>query len=1828
MSMRRPAGGRRIATGMLRVDAARAISKLRDYQLSEPTAWVLEGIRAAVASGATSVALHGDSNDVWLSWHGEAWPSESLPTLLDELVSPSSAQHGQKFRLLATAVNSALGLDPSYIDVYRIDREKAEKVRYVVSLLEELDDATELSRPTLEEVAIPSRANGACMFVHFRRRFGVAPLRNLLRGEPPEMPIAREACADLPIPIVIGDTEFGAHLNPCDVLRENIGQDIDGFLALMDPSYAHASKFAQMHVAEHGVRIASYGLDLQDETLLAPVPIRLFINAARMPTNASRSEIRRNSYPIDAAEQRIPALFEALCEKAVRALALEASTEPSKRAALRESTLALLAASIAGSNWAERARSLDGPLGSLAELKLLRNALGDERSLTAGWDTATRHTGKQPLDAELRPRFTRTLWVPDGDASKVISPHKVDPSRLRLELRAARRELKARERFEAHATREPILERVPKYWVRSALDAAVANSCAPVALGGFAGEILLCPRQDRGTITVLVDGREIEDVEFETTLPFHAIVAGPRISPSPEYCSVLRDAHYYDMESHVKRAAIRCVEALCLEAVVQDGNENYSQLLATSREEMRAIVRGAVESTLRLGLNVSDTSPLASYAVWKLTDGTWASLRDLREHNAVGCASSSQNLNAPSGRIIVICANATERVSLRSLLELTTAVVHYDSNRPSSSGDSAIEFPRSTSHMVASVAALTIHEDDCSGTIAWGLPKAGMRVYHRGRHLQSFDWFASVPNATICVDGDSVIPTPNWDGVHDHGGLEIRDFSSWEVMLVRAYAMALVGRAPSELFTKQTTPRSLNVGAGKMFVDAILRAEDTAELLGIAYEALRAAPLFETLGGGLVSADDLARAFPYFIDYVESAPLKPFEDGEWKPLLASLSVATFAAQLADRDVHEVSAQLKRRRIEQARQAKIAQHQRKPKLTQQSCVEGSPVHVEFRTEFASGLVGMGPATSSLMDLAVLVEGRHFTQAQADSAFPLVAAVELEVSQVDDSFEQVSTMALAEVSRGVYACVPLLMEAALKANGAALLENDRTVLNFLRLWLASSSLALADLERVCNLIHFFDQRGQQLSFRDASRTGSLAISTYAAEPWLEAERSDPQNDLDTPVVVLSETIAPALKPILGKLCGVGYVRDVSASMRQLQIERRIARGLLLAPTVAVDSALKRTLTDLIATESIGEIGYYAGSNSQVLICDQGVERARIEVDVHPAVIVAIEDSTLAVAQSDDDGGERHLLTREQVAFLLPELKLEDRVRNLSNELARSVLATGDKLPEWLRMRFTRAMCSGHMDPREIPGLATGVLFNTIRGVRVAWEHLCTQAERFGDVWYVPSETTSTPLDPLRIALALQAEEVPTKFSDHLLFVSAEAELALDEQTRHSMAQPAIESLALNDEQSVSAVTCVELAEEGLRGIVAPLFPEAAGLRGVHAHKEMKRIGQGVDPCGWPTLAIVDDANLQPNRTWSEPFDDDAWQRVSKAIQDASDAALTNAMPPPLGVVTSHWVGRRVGRRLAKRQVASLRWLLVRGRVWLTRDTEGGAITIRQALGETICHPHHLALPLPVHGELLMCGASDLSAAQVQEAVEDILDYVYPQLLHQVSRLKYVDDDTRAAHLALGLATGHADLSKVMAHKFPCFAPGPIDAVEMLELTTGDSPVAMVESQVMVGLPEGRVFLRDESELSRVLLRLLKGRLFDIESPEHTSVEIEFADAPEDVVAAPQSTPHVFDRLSVDLHRRLGLIDLQSVLQGVTIALKRKAPIMVFEDGYVVLSGENEQLRSLEASRFPGDVTYESCLDVLVAHALTLLNHAHTHITDAAERRGLVTLMNLER
>jgi hypothetical protein len=221
VTARRAAPGPQLATGRLRVDAARAIAKLREYQLALRPAWVLEAIRAAVAAGATRISLTGDTNDLWLSWDGAPWPAADLPRLFDELVGPEASDARYAVRLLAAAVNSALGMDPVHVDVFAVAATgRAVRARYTPDALDEPDG--ELGEAPLRQIAVepaaPPPGAAAGMAIHLRRRFGVAVLSHLVR-ELPEIELARAACADLEVPLLVRGVEHGRGAPSRDVVR-------------------------------------------------------------------------------------------------------------------------------------------------------------------------------------------------------------------------------------------------------------------------------------------------------------------------------------------------------------------------------------------------------------------------------------------------------------------------------------------------------------------------------------------------------------------------------------------------------------------------------------------------------------------------------------------------------------------------------------------------------------------------------------------------------------------------------------------------------------------------------------------------------------------------------------------------------------------------------------------------------------------------------------------------------------------------------------------------------------------------------------------------------------------------------------------------------------------------------------------------------------------------------------------------------------------------------------------------------------------------------------------------------------------------------------------------------------------------------------------------------------------------------------------------------------------------------------------------------------------------------------------------------------------------
>ena len=85
-----------VARGKIKVDARRALGKLRDHMLVDPHLYATEIARAAVALGATSLDLDWDADDVRIGFAGAALDMSAVARLRDHVLAgeSSDAMHG------------------------------------------------------------------------------------------------------------------------------------------------------------------------------------------------------------------------------------------------------------------------------------------------------------------------------------------------------------------------------------------------------------------------------------------------------------------------------------------------------------------------------------------------------------------------------------------------------------------------------------------------------------------------------------------------------------------------------------------------------------------------------------------------------------------------------------------------------------------------------------------------------------------------------------------------------------------------------------------------------------------------------------------------------------------------------------------------------------------------------------------------------------------------------------------------------------------------------------------------------------------------------------------------------------------------------------------------------------------------------------------------------------------------------------------------------------------------------------------------------------------------------------------------------------------------------------------------------------------------------------------------------------------------------------------------------------------------------------------------------------------------------------------------------
>ncbi|HRC55844.1 MAG TPA: hypothetical protein PKU97_07965, partial [Kofleriaceae bacterium] len=1198
MSRRAPPPGALVASGHVRVDAARALVKLRAYRLANPADWILEAIRAAVGSGATAIELDGDADDVWLRWWGPAWSADSFLHVLDDLVSPEASDQVYPRRLLGSAINSALGLGPAWIDLVAVEGERASAVRFALGRPDGAASANsgDELRP-LEAAPAPAPPAGQdgqrpAVVLHLRRRASLATLGRFLFGaEPPEISAARSACEDVAAPMTICGRAVGRDAGSSDLLRLSLGQG-RSFIAVVTPAASLAQQPpARLQVAELGVRVVSEEwrearIDAVQRISGIGLPVRLLIDADRVPTNAARSQVDESAHLVRIAKARGAALLPELVAQLVTA---GLGADELDRARLREAALALLASAIGGDAWATDVYRLASPLLELAQAPLLRNAVGQWRPVQALWLRPV-YRGRKPLPAELAPWLDTLAWMPPGDsAERLLAGANGHAQAARELVRHARRAKAVRDRFfeqpvvPARVTAHPgqLFARVLGDSTKASSEApSAASSAVPSAaptmapsavpaawLTDVTGEVCLIEGWQTARLALLHHGRLLETVLLDTPLPFDAVLDSAQVSPDVACRAAERDPAWEHVARAARGAAVQAVEALC----VRTGADGWS----LAADSLRALVRAAQSSMRSLGVSLHTNSTLAQAPVWPTLSGGWVSIAELRVARGVAVVEPEQPMLAPRGRRVVV-ASELERSVLTGLLAATTQVVAYRPFNVQPAIDPGLALARRLIGQHHG-AALVVRESGRSGAICIAA-SGSVSLHHRGAFLGERARKPALVPCAIAVDSEGLLPDASWQAALEGEDAALDGLAAWEHQLFLAAAQALLGDVSANL--QVSNKLSLKVKPRLLWcaVLAPLAPQQLEQVLGAQLlSRLRQQPLFRLVGKAeRVSAEQVAAAF----GARPIAMISPVEGTVWEAvgqgalLLAERDEARLAGLLAGLPVIDGTPELSRRRREAQRASLLAAHRQKPRVPVQLPLESFAVALP--PWLGSGVIG-APLTplAGGMEVTVLVEERVVLWFSLPQELPLVAVLELSPANFTDDWSAVAEPARGRMISHLQTAAQRWLLTLVRANPVALVETPTCRLA-LHAWvrrqrffaarapgLFAQPRRAASLPGVPGMLESLRQmaawrslRGERVSLAAAEHGGQVRVARWSA-PWLGPADGEAAHSLDGTVLALtdhaggSESCHELIEELSPEL-----TLDVTDEVARLQARRREA------------------------------------------------------------------------------------------------------------------------------------------------------------------------------------------------------------------------------------------------------------------------------------------------------------------------------------------------------------------------------------------------------------------------------------------------------------------------------------------------------------------------------------------------------------------------------------------------------------------------------------------------------------------------------------------------
>jgi hypothetical protein len=571
ISDRERAGARVVGRGRFRVDASRALEKLRDFRLADPSHYVLDLLRAAVASGATRVEVRNDADDFELSFDGAPFAPEVLEDLLSYALGGGvdAGTDGPRYQLLATGIVGALGLRPKLVLV----RGSGSQVRVFRD----------------GRIAATALPGDGCTRVHVRERAGWRVLRDLIQGPPEEQAIVAHATG-FPVPLVVNGLQVNRPLDlGVPVVTTAVEQFPGGWLVTGLP--AEPLPLSTLTLEILGVKVTRRGVRLS-----APQVVGWIRDDA----------LRRNASGADVLDEDVGTAADRLREARYRLLAaaiggLGQSPGDPVRAALvghAESLGQQARDSVSARSLRllEAAPLLPQPAGDWTSIAVIREELRRGRPLRVTGERLPRELYDPPV-VLLDPRAYPYQRLLPATAFHQLAP----VAELQRRRDAARAAFAARPVEPGTLPPGPVRVQLRAAGVQGELALGAGNACAVRLL--HQGRLLGAPLDD-----------------WLAPLRVDAVVAAERIRPDALFEAPLADDAYAELYAYLRRVARRVVLRTVTAATRADALD----------DDLRRHGRDLIVDLARSRASARLPAALLAAPLFRRGDRTWVSLGELR----------------------------------------------------------------------------------------------------------------------------------------------------------------------------------------------------------------------------------------------------------------------------------------------------------------------------------------------------------------------------------------------------------------------------------------------------------------------------------------------------------------------------------------------------------------------------------------------------------------------------------------------------------------------------------------------------------------------------------------------------------------------------------------------------------------------------------------------------------------------------------------------------------------------------------------------------------------------------------------------------------------------------------------------------------------------------------------------------------------------------------------------------------------------------------------------------------------------------------------------